>query len=240
MRFTVGGDKVDCPFDVSTKTAALSKVKILLNSVLSTNNAKFMTVDIKDFYLNAPMTRCECMRIPIDIIPEDIIEQCNPRAIAVNGCAHVEISKGMCGLPQAGRRITNDALVPHLAKHGHIQSKHTHGLFNHKTRPVSFSLVVDDFGVKYVGKENAQHLVDTLSSKCTITTDWDGTLYCGITLKWDYHNRTVDPCQDTLTKHSNDSNTPHPNDQSTLPMLGSNPPTAPRYNTPQQKTPQHH
>ena len=192
VRFTVGGDKVDCPFDVSTKTAALSTVKMLLNSVLSTDNAKFMTVDIKDFYLNTPMNRwCECVRIPIDVIPEDIIQQCNLRAIVINGCVCVEIRKGMCGLPQAGR-IANDALVPCLAKHGCIQSKCTHGLFNHKTRPVSFSLVVDDFGVKYVRKENTQHLVDTLANKCTITTDWDVNLYCGITLHWDHNNRTVD------------------------------------------------
>jgi hypothetical protein len=54
VQFTVGGDKVDYQFDVSTKTAALITVKILLNSVVSTDGAKFMTIDIKDFYLNTP------------------------------------------------------------------------------------------------------------------------------------------------------------------------------------------
>jgi hypothetical protein len=67
----------------------------------------------------------------------------------------------------------------------------THGLFIHETRPISFSLVVDNFGVKYVGREHAQHLVDTLAAKYNITTDWDGQLYCGITLRRDYINHTV-------------------------------------------------
>jgi hypothetical protein len=61
VRFTVKGDKVDCPFDVATKTAAITTVKILLNSVISTDGAKFMTIDIKDFYLNTPMERYEYM-----------------------------------------------------------------------------------------------------------------------------------------------------------------------------------
>jgi len=40
-------------------------------------------------------------------------------------------------------------------------------LWKHDTRPIIFSLVVDDFGVKYVGKENAPHLLDTVRGKTT-------------------------------------------------------------------------
>jgi hypothetical protein len=40
-------------------------------------------------------------------------------------------------------------------------------LFNHQTRPITFSLVVDDFGVKYVGREHAEHLVATLEKLYT-------------------------------------------------------------------------
>ena len=51
------------------------------------------------------------------------------------------------------------------------------------TRPVVFSLVVDDdFGVKYVGRENAEHLAAALKKHCPISEDWDGRLYCGIQL----------------------------------------------------------
>ena len=54
------------------------------------------------------------------------------------------------------------------------------------------SLVVDAFGVKYVGKAHAEHLVTTLRKYHTLNTDWVVTLYCGIKLKWDYTRRTVD------------------------------------------------
>ena len=53
---------------------------------------------------------------------------------------------------------------------------------------------MDDFGVKYVGKEHADHLIACLAkSKYKLTKDWKGNLYCGITLEWNYYNmRYVD------------------------------------------------
>jgi hypothetical protein len=60
----------------------------------------------------------------------------------------------------------------------------------HKTKPISFTLVVDDFAVKYVGKENAHHVRNALLRSYEITTDWGGTVYSGMTLKWDYQKRT--------------------------------------------------
>jgi hypothetical protein len=68
----------------------------------------------------------------------------------------------------------------------------THGLWRHKTRHITFTLVVDDFGVKYVGKEHADHLLNALKQHYEVTEDYEGKLYCGIFLKWDYENRTVD------------------------------------------------
>ncbi len=60
-------------------------------------------------------------------------------------------------------------------------------------RPISFTLVVDDFGVKYVGQEHADHLIASIRSTYKkLTEDWTGSLYCRITLDWDYVGRTVD------------------------------------------------
>ena len=56
---------------------------------------------------------------------------------------------------------------------------------------MQFTLVVDDFGVKYVGEEHAQHLKNTLEENYTVTTEWEGTRYIGITLDWDYKRRQV-------------------------------------------------
>ena len=55
-----------------------------------------------------------------------------------------------------------------------------------------FTLVVDDFGVKYVGKEHADHLVTSLKTKYKLVEDWDGDLYCSIKLHWNYTARTLD------------------------------------------------
>jgi len=57
------------------------------------------------------------------------------------------------------------------------------------TRPIEFTLVVDDFGVKYVGKQHADHLLKTLHKWYKTSIDWEGSLYCGITLKWNYDER---------------------------------------------------
>ena len=73
--------------------------------------------------------------------------------------------------------------------HGYTQSKHTPSLWTHKWRPVSFTLVVDDFGVKYVGEEHALHLLSVLREHYEVEVDWEGTKYCGIDLAWDYDKR---------------------------------------------------
>jgi hypothetical protein len=103
----------------------------------------------------------------------------------------LEIQKGMYGLPPAGI-LANELLQRNLAKDGYRPTHHTHGIWTHDTRPISFSLVVDDFGVKYVGREHAEHLMACIKKKYNISSDWNGGAYCGLTLDWDYKNRTVD------------------------------------------------
>jgi hypothetical protein len=51
---------------------------------------------------------------------------------------------------------------------------------------------VDDFGVKYVGREHTEHLMTCIKKNYSISSDWNGTAYCGLTLDWDYKYRTVD------------------------------------------------
>jgi hypothetical protein len=55
------------------------------------------------------------------------------------------------------------------------------------------SLVVDDFGIQYSKIEDAQHLLAALKQHYeAITVDWTGSLFCGITPKWNYKQRVVD------------------------------------------------
>ena len=58
-RLTVGGDRLHYPGDCGTPTVDLLTVKLLLNSVISTAGARFMTIDIKDFYLNTLMPQAQ-------------------------------------------------------------------------------------------------------------------------------------------------------------------------------------
>jgi len=74
----MGGNLVNYPGDCGTPTANLLTVK-LLNSVISTPQAKFMTIDIKDFYLMTPMERKEYFRIKMELFPEDVIDEYNLR-----------------------------------------------------------------------------------------------------------------------------------------------------------------
>ena len=103
----------------------------------------------------------------------------------------MEIRKGMYGLPQSGL-LANKLLRKRLKPHGYFEVTNTPGLSKHETRPTTFTLVVDDFGIKYVGDEHARHLIDTLAKYYTVETDWTGGLYCGITLDWNYEQRYVD------------------------------------------------
>ena len=74
---------------------------------------------------------------------------------------------------------------------GYRQSKLTPSFWARDWLPISFGLVVNDFGVKYVGKQNVEHLMAALKEDYTIPHDWEGNRYLGLTLDWDYENKVV-------------------------------------------------
>jgi hypothetical protein len=181
VRLTVGGDRLDYSGDVATSTADITAFKILINSTLSTKDAAMMMMDIKNYYLGTPMPGFEYMKMLLSRFPEKTIQKYNLNALAVDGWVYIEIRKGMYGLKQA-----------RLAPFGYYPARHTPGLWLHKTRPISSTLVVDDFAVKYVGKKHVEHLQNALLRTYELTTDWTVMVYSGMTLKWDYDKRTCD------------------------------------------------
>eukprot|EP00804_Cyclotella_cryptica_P030324 CCRYP_011861-RA/>CCRYP_011861-RA protein AED:0.29 eAED:0.29 QI:0/-1/0/1/-1/1/1/0/670 len=190
-RLVVGGDRINYPGEVATPTADMLAAKILFNSVIYTANACFMTMDISNFYLNTPLKRPEYIRMKLSDIPEEIITEYKlSDLVEPDDCLYIIIVLGMYGLPHAGL-IANELLEKRLNKHGYQQSKLVPGLWKHKWRPIWFTLVVDDFGVKYVGKEHALHLKSVLESYYPLSTDWTGNRYIGIRLDWDYSTRKV-------------------------------------------------
>jgi hypothetical protein len=191
VRLTVGGDRLDYSVDAATSTADITTFKILINSTLSTEDAAMMMMDITNYYLGTPLPRFEYMKVLLSRFPEEIVQKYNLNTLAVDGWVYIEIRKGMYGLKQAGL-LTNQLLQTCLAPFGYSPARHTPGLWLHQTRPISFILVVDDLAVKYVGKQHVEHLWNALLRTCELTKDWAGTVYSGITLKWDYDNRTCD------------------------------------------------
>ena len=67
-------------------------------------------------------------------------------------------------------------------KNGYHQSEIIPGLWKHESRPIMFTLVVDDFGVTYVNKEDAEHLMSVLKQNYEVTEDWEGERYIGMHL----------------------------------------------------------
>jgi hypothetical protein len=131
------------------------------------------------------------MVINLASLPQETIEKYDLIELSQDGKVYIEIQKGMYGLPQAGI-LANELLQRNLAKDGYRPTTHTHGLWTHDTHPISSSLVVDYFGVKYVGREHAEHLMACIRKNYNIFSDWNGAAYCGLTLDWDSKKRTVD------------------------------------------------
>jgi len=72
---TVGGNRINYPHECGTPPAHLMLVKLLLNSVISTRNAKFRTLGIKNFYLNTLLQRYEYLRLKLEQFPADVIKE---------------------------------------------------------------------------------------------------------------------------------------------------------------------
>jgi hypothetical protein len=172
MRLTAGGDRINYPKDVGTPTADMTLVKILLNSIISTKGAKCVMLDVKDFYLNTRMKQYKYMHLKLSKIPKKILIEYKLREIATSdGYVYCKIRKGMYGLPQVGIIIAQELLQERLAKVGYHQSKIVPGLWTHETRNICFTLVVDNFTIKYTKMEDAKHLIDALQKDYTITVD---------------------------------------------------------------------
>jgi hypothetical protein len=104
-------------------------------------------MDAGNFYLNTPLDIFEYMKFPVWMIPEEIIQAYNLHDKISDGYVYVELRKAVYGLKQAGK-LANDLYKKRIASDGYRPTTHTPGLWKHDTRPIAFTLVVNDFGVK--------------------------------------------------------------------------------------------
>ena len=105
-RLVVGGDQFDYPYEVSTKTFDLDTMKMFLNSVILTPNARFITNDIKYFYLWTPLKHYEYIRLQYDIIPKEIIEQYHLQAFKHDDYVYLKSNKTCTDYRRQGKSHT--------------------------------------------------------------------------------------------------------------------------------------
>ena len=75
-----------------------------------------------------------------------------------DGWLYFEINKGMDGIPEAGR-LANDLLRQRLKEYGYYECTHTPRYRRHLWKPTSWTLIVDDFGIKYTNKKDIDELL---------------------------------------------------------------------------------
>ena len=86
MRVTVEGDHLDYDSNTSAVPAQLYTVKLYLNSTISTLGARYMTINIKDFFYGTPMELpdYEYAQLSIELIPQEIIDPYHLIKLTVN------------------------------------------------------------------------------------------------------------------------------------------------------------
>jgi len=99
---TAGGNLIKYNGELSVRTADIATSKLQWNSVIRTENARYMCIDLKNFYLTANLDYYEYMKMPLNLFPQWIIDQYDLNKHAVVGMIHIEMQKPVWGLPQAG------------------------------------------------------------------------------------------------------------------------------------------
>jgi hypothetical protein len=195
IRGTAGGDLINYPGDVSAPVADLDPVKIVIQSVIS-DDAEWATMDVVAFYLGTRLERYEYAEMGKKHLPQIVIDQLGLQPYldaSKNNSVVFEIRKTLWGLPQAGI-LSRQKLVTGLAKHGDYHETGVASVFRHRTRPITFTLIVDDIGMKYQKgrKEDVLHLKATIEKiGYEVKLDWAGKNYIGYQIDFDHEARTV-------------------------------------------------
>eukprot|EP00957_Ditylum_brightwellii_P034597 2623165-Ditylum_brightwellii.AAC.3 len=92
--------------ETASPAANLLETKLLINSTISDafRGARFMGIDIKDFFLQTPLPpgKHEYMQVHVKYFDEELKRLYNiDDIVANNGYIYCEIKKGMYGLKQA-------------------------------------------------------------------------------------------------------------------------------------------
>ena len=164
------GNRVVYARNAGPKTASLNICKLVMNSVLSSKGTNFITYDIHNNYLATPLDYPEYVKIKLTNIPQEFIDKYDLHDYVHEGWVYFEIYNGVYGIPRSGS-LSNDLLETRLLENDYYQCPQIPGMWRHKWQPVLFSLIVDYFGVEYVGKHHADHLLNALKENYEVTVN---------------------------------------------------------------------
>jgi len=122
-------------------------------------------VEIKDFFLSSTMQAYQYMRIDKCYLAPEVLARYNltSKHFDSKGFEYLEVWKGMYGLKEAAI-LAYDQLKHHLPKYGYYHYN-TPSMWYYTTWPLTFTLAVNDIGIKYFSKHDADHLLSDLQDK---------------------------------------------------------------------------
>ncbi len=113
-------------------------------------------------------------------------------SILTSRSTHPERGAASSGTTRRSTVLKNRCRVSFLSSFVFIETS-TPCLFRHLTRPISFVLVVDDFGVKYHSKVDFDFLVAALSTLYQVKVHPLASQFFGLALHHDTVARTISP-----------------------------------------------
>ena len=109
----------------------------------------------------------------LEDIPQEFIKEYHLLENERHGWVNFEIFRVWYGLLQSGK-LAKDLLRTRLEDAHNYETATTPGLWCHKWRSIQFVLIVDDFGIEYVRKQDADNLASVLKNHHYISQDWEG------------------------------------------------------------------
>ena len=218
VRGTFGGNNLDYPYATTSPVADRTLINIHQQSVLADRRRtgedwRYMCADFKDYYLGSKLPRSEWLRISTKYMNEELLNELQNYIVA--DTVLFEVVGSMYGHPAAGLIAYTD-LVTHLAAHGYYQSRLIPCLFMNLDKSITFTLVVDDIGIKYKqGSGEIKHLQKILAKPCSkwaVKFDLTGSQYNGQRLQWNYDKSNPTLIKDIPSYIKQAAHELHPNE----------------------------
>jgi hypothetical protein len=134
------------------------------------------------------MPKPEYVCIKILDIPQEFIDEYKLTGLDRDGWIYFEIRQGCYSLPQAGI-LANNLHLSCLEAKDFYEATSTPGLWHHKWRPIQFCLIINDFGVKYVGSDHFTYLLNILKKFHGVQYNMAGDKFAGMDIELNYAAR---------------------------------------------------